>query len=189
MVSAPARIVTGVQPGPQAGAGHRLCRGPRTDKVGDGLAEHGVSKLANLLFSAELVVVSAGTGHHVRAASAWWRPTSGEVPWLLRPLLKLWMISAGGRRADDPPLRNVDAVAGETGLYYDHASRLAQPRRTRRRAGGRTVVATQRGLSPDRGESLTAGHAISRSSSRRPQLLVVAARATRQPKDPPLRCS
>ena len=95
-----------------------------------GLPEYGVSKLANVLFSAELARRLAGSGvttyalHPGVVASDIWR----GVPWPLRSLIKLAMISTeeGARTtlycATDPE------VGASSGLYYD-SCRPKQPSR------------------------------------------------------------
>ncbi len=98
-----------------------------------GLAEYCVSKLANVLFSAELGRRLAGSGvttyalHPGVVASDIWRP----VPWPLDALIKLAMISTEQGAATSVYCASSPAVAGQTGLYYDKCqvktpSRLAR---------------------------------------------------------------
>lgn len=126
--SAPARIVT------VSSRAHRRASGIDWDAVRRPTAsrlamkEYRISKLANLLFSAELGRRLAGSGvttyalHPGVIASDIWR----EVPWPLRALMHLGMISneAGARTTLHCALSQ--AVAGETGLYYSDC-RVAVP--------------------------------------------------------------
>jgi NAD(P)-dependent dehydrogenase (short-subunit alcohol dehydrogenase family) len=122
--SAPARIVT------VASKAHFGAHGIDFDSLrartasATGFPEYEVSKLANVLFSAELGRRLRGTGvttyslHPGVVASGIWR----NVPWPVRPLLKLFMKSndEGARTtlwcATSPDL------ASETGLYYDECT-------------------------------------------------------------------
>ena len=120
-LSAPARIVT------VASRAHTRVAGINWDdlrlptKGKAGLPEYGVSKLANVLFSAELGRRLAGTGvatyslHPGVVASDVWR----EVPALIRPLIKLLMISTEEGAATTLYCATSPDVSGETGLYYD----------------------------------------------------------------------
>lgn len=84
-------------------------------------AEYCVSKLANVLFSAELGRRLAGSGvtsyavHPGVVVSDLWR----GVPWPLRPLIKLAMISAEEGAATTLHCATSLEVTHETGLYYD----------------------------------------------------------------------
>ncbi|MFT3923800.1 MAG: SDR family NAD(P)-dependent oxidoreductase [Myxococcales bacterium] len=121
LASAPARIVN------VGSRAHRRVQGIDFARVTEptrsltGIHEYNVSKLANLLFSAELGRRLAGTGVHTYALhpgvvdTPFWR----AVPAVVRPLLKLrGMISpeAGARTL----LHCVGApeLAQESGLYY-----------------------------------------------------------------------
>lgn len=119
--SAPARIVT------VASRAHYRAHGIDWDAVRQptrsrtGLPEYSVSKLANVLFSAELSRKLAGTGvstyslHPGVVASDVWR----SVPWPLRSLMKLGMISpAEGAATTLYCATSIDA-GRQTGLYYD----------------------------------------------------------------------
>lgn len=119
--SAPARIVTvsSIAHFKAAGIDWDAVRQPKTTLTG--LFEYGVSKLANVLFTAELARRLAGTGvttyavHPGAVATDVWR----QVPWPLRSVIKYVTLSPeeGGRRvlhcATSPD------VGQETGLYYD----------------------------------------------------------------------
>ena len=98
-----------------------------------GLAEYCVSKLANVLFSAELGRRLAGTGVNTYAvhpgvvASDFWR----RVPWPFDRLIKLAMISNEQGAATSLYCASAPHAASQTGLYYDKCrprtpSRLAR---------------------------------------------------------------
>ena len=131
--SAPARIVT------VASKAHYRVRGidwddvRRPTKTATGMPEYGVSKLSNVLFSAELGRRLAGTGvatyslHPGVVASDIWRP----VPWPLRALVKLAMNSPEEGAARTLYCATSPKAAEETGLYYEQCrpkepSKLAQ---------------------------------------------------------------
>jgi len=86
-----------------------------------GLPEYGVSKLSNVLFSAELGRRLAGSGvstyalHPGVVATNIWR----NVPWPLRPLLKLTALTPEEGAATTLFCATSPSVAKETGLYYD----------------------------------------------------------------------
>ena len=86
-----------------------------------GLPEYGVSKLANVLFSAELSRRLAGSGvttyslHPGVVASDVWR----AVPWPFRSLMKLGMISTEEGAATTLHCASAVEAGRETGLYYD----------------------------------------------------------------------
>ncbi len=89
-----------------------------------GLPEYGVSKLANVLFSAELGRRLAGSGvstyalHPGVVASDVWR----SVPWPLRALMKLGMISTEQGALTTLYCATSPAAGRETGLYYDRCA-------------------------------------------------------------------
>ncbi len=131
--SAPARIVSVASRAHYRATGidWRAVREPT--KTRTGLSEYGVSKLANVLFSAELGRRLKGTGvttyslHPGVVASDVWR----TVPWPLRSLIKLFMLSPEAGAATTLHCANSASLAGETGLYYDRcrskpASQVAQ---------------------------------------------------------------
>ena len=119
--SAPARIVT------VASRAHYRAPGIDWDAVRRptrsrlAVAEYAVSKLANVLFSAELGRRLAGSGvttyalHPGVVASDVWR----GVPWPLRPLIKLRMISTEEGAATTLFCAASPEVAAESGKYYD----------------------------------------------------------------------
>jgi retinol dehydrogenase-12 len=126
--SAPARIVT------VASRAHMRVRSldwnalRATTKTRAALHEYGVSKLANVLFSAELGRRLAGSGvttyslHPGVVASEVWR----AVPWPVQPVIKLFMLSTEQGARTTLYCATAAETAGQTGLYYDE-SRVAQP--------------------------------------------------------------
>ncbi len=121
VASAPARIVT------VASRAHFRATGLDWDALRQptrsrtAIAEYSNSKLANVLFSAELGRRLAGSGVNTYAlhpgvvASNIWR----AVPWPIRPLMKLRMISTEEGAATSLYCSTSPAVARDTGLYYD----------------------------------------------------------------------
>ncbi len=93
-------------------------------KTVTGFPEYGVSKLCNVLFSAEHAKKLAGTGVHTYAlhpgvvASDVWR----EVPWPVRSIMKLWMISNEEGAQTQIHCATAPERANETGLYYDKSA-------------------------------------------------------------------
>lgn len=98
-----------------------------------GKDEYNHSKLANVLFSAELARRLEGTGlttyslHPGVVASDVWR----KIPWPIRPLIKLFMISNEEGALTTLHCATAESCADETGLYYDKcaarkASRLGR---------------------------------------------------------------
>ncbi len=88
-----------------------------------GLPEYGASKLANVLFTAELARRLAGTGvttyavNPGRVASNIWQ----RMPWPIRPLFKLTMLStAEGAFSTIRAAIDLDA---ESGRYFDRRAR------------------------------------------------------------------
>ena len=126
--SAPARVVT------VASRAHYRAGGIDWDAVRKptatltGLREYQVSKLANVLFSAELARHVAGSGitsyavHPGVVASDIWR----SVPWPIRPLMKLRMISNEEGAETTLHCATAAEAAGQSGLYY-HACRPRTP--------------------------------------------------------------
>lgn len=95
-----------------------------------GTREYGVSKLANILFSAHLAKELAGTGvstyalHPGVVDTEVWR----EVPRFLRPLLRLRGLLTPEEGAQTTLYCALQAPASESGLYYDK-SRVKTPSR------------------------------------------------------------
>ena len=104
-----------------------------------GLHAYSVSKLANVLFSAELGRRLAGTGVHTYAvhpgvvASDIWR----SLPWPLRPLVKAFMLTPEQGAATSLHCATSAEAAGQTGLYYDKC----QPIRTSRAGADEALAA------------------------------------------------
>jgi retinol dehydrogenase 12 len=123
--SAPARIVTVSSEGHYRvdAIDYDAVRSPTRTRTA--FHEYCVSKFANVLHSQELGRRLEGSGvttyslHPGTIASDVWR----EVPWPIRPLLKLRMRSpAEGAKTSIYCATSPD-VAGETGLYYDDCRR------------------------------------------------------------------
>jgi retinol dehydrogenase-12 len=118
--SAPARIVT------VASRAHRMAKGIDFDAVRQAtrslsaIPEYATSKLANILFSAELARRLAGSGvntyslHPGVVASDIWR----SVPWPLRPLFKLRGISNEDGAKTTLYCATSGKTAEQSGLYY-----------------------------------------------------------------------
>ena len=119
--SAPARIVT------VASRAHYRSPGIDWDAVrqrtlaATGFPEYATSKLANVLFSAELGRQLAGSGvttyslHPGVVASDVWRAVPGPLRWLI----KLRMISTDEGALTTLHCATAPEVAEQTGLYYD----------------------------------------------------------------------
>ncbi len=93
-----------------------------------GVPEYAVSKLANVLFSAALAKRLQGRGvstyslHPGVIASDIWR----AVPWPIRPLLKLRMVSTEEGAQTTLYCATSPEVAAHSGLYYDEC-RVKEP--------------------------------------------------------------
>jgi NAD(P)-dependent dehydrogenase (short-subunit alcohol dehydrogenase family) len=123
--SAPARIVT------VSSEGHYRVDGIDYDAVRSATRtrtafhEYCVSKLANVLHAQELGRRLEGSGvttyslHPGTIASDVWR----EVPWPIRPLLKLRMRSTAEGAQTSVYCATAPEVAGDTGLYYEDCGR------------------------------------------------------------------
>ncbi|HLQ56481.1 MAG TPA: SDR family oxidoreductase [Streptosporangiaceae bacterium] len=126
--SAPARVVT------VASDAHYQARGIDFEAVRrptasvTGMREYAVSKLCNVLFSAELARRVQGRGittyalHPGVVASDIWR----RVPWPVRPLIKLRMISPADGATTSLYCATSDSVAAASGRFYD-GSREREP--------------------------------------------------------------
>jgi NAD(P)-dependent dehydrogenase (short-subunit alcohol dehydrogenase family) len=120
--SAPARVVTVASTAHYRAAGvdWEAVRKPSASTTA--MPEYSVSKLCNVLFSAELGRRLAGTGvstyslHPGVVATDIWR----SVPWPFRPLIKLAMISPERGAATTLFCATSPDVAHETGCYYDN---------------------------------------------------------------------
>jgi NAD(P)-dependent dehydrogenase (short-subunit alcohol dehydrogenase family) len=133
MASAPARIVTVASKAHYRAAGIDWDALRRRTATRTGFPEYAVSKLANVLFSAELARRLAGSGvttyavHPGVVASDVWR----QVPWPLRPLIKLRMISTEEGARTTLHCAAAPEVAHSSGLYYD-SCRATEPSRAAR---------------------------------------------------------
>jgi retinol dehydrogenase-12 len=131
--SAPARVVT------VSSQAHYQARGIDFEAIRlptrsiTAVREYEVSKLANVLFTAELARRTAGTGvttyalHPGVIASEIWR----RLPWPVRPIALSFMKSVEDGARTSLDCATNPARATETGLYYDDCapkppSRLAQ---------------------------------------------------------------
>lgn len=125
--SAPARIVTVASRAHKRVAGIDFDTLRQPTRSATGFTEYGVSKLANLLFSAELGRRLAGTGvttyalHPGVVATEIWR----QVPWPLERLIRLFMISEEEGAQTTLHCATSPALAAETGLYYDRCRPIA----------------------------------------------------------------
>jgi retinol dehydrogenase 12 len=119
--SAPARIVTVASRAHTRVSGIDWNAVTKPTQTTTGFQEYGVSKLANLLFSAELGRKLAGTGvttyslHPGVVASDVWR----KVPWPFRSLMKLTMITVEEGAKTTIYCATSPDVENETALYYD----------------------------------------------------------------------
>jgi len=135
--SAPARIVT------VSSEGHYRVDGIDYDAVRSvtrtrtAFHEYCVSKLANVLHAQELARRLDGSGvttyslHPGTIASDVWR----EVPWPIRPLLKMRMRSPAEGAQTSLYCATSAEVAGDTGLYYDSCRRKDPSRHATPEAG------------------------------------------------------
>jgi retinol dehydrogenase-12 len=130
--SAPSRVVTVSSDAHYSAPGIDFSALRRPARGLTGLREYAVSKLANVLFSAELARRTAGTGvrsyalHPGVVASDIWR----RVPWPVRPLVTRRMLSVTEGAATSLYCATSDApeVAQASGLFYDRcAPRAASP--------------------------------------------------------------
>ena len=126
--SAPARIVTVASRAHYGAKGIDFGALRSKARSRTGFAEYEVSKLANVLFSADLGRRLAGSGittyslHPGVIASDIWR----GVPWPIRPIIKLFMKSnEAGARAVVRCATSAE-LADETGNYY-HELQRAEP--------------------------------------------------------------
>lgn len=119
--SAPARIVTVASTAHYRASGIDWQSVRNRTRTATGLREYRVSKLANVLFSAELGRRLNGSGvstyslHPGVVGSDVWR----SVPWLLRPLVKFVTISTEMGALTTLHCATSPSVGTQTGLYYD----------------------------------------------------------------------
>jgi len=132
--NAPARVVTVASDAHYSAPGINWDALRRPARGITGLPEYAVSKLCNVLFSAELARRTAGTGvtsyalHPGVVASDIWR----RVPWPVRPLVTRRMLSVDEGAATSVYCATSPEVASDSGLFYDKcaprpASRVATP--------------------------------------------------------------
>ena len=121
--SAPARIVTVASRAHYRVSGIDFEAVRRSTRTVTGMHEYGVSKLANVLFSAELARRLEGTRvnayslHPGVVASEIWR----RVPWPARSIIKLFMISSEEGAKTTLHCATSSEAATESGLYYDRS--------------------------------------------------------------------
>lgn len=119
--SSPARIVTVASRAHYRSTGLAWDTLRQTTRSRTALDEYSNSKLANVLFSAELGRRLAGSGvatyalHPGVVATDVWR----AVPWPIRPLMKLGMISIEEGALTTLHCATSPDVAQDSGLYYD----------------------------------------------------------------------
>jgi retinol dehydrogenase 12 len=132
--SAPARVVTVSSDAHYNATGIDFEALRRPARGLTGLREYAVSKLCNVLFSAELARRTAGTGittyalHPGVVASDMWR----RVPWPVRPLITRRLLPVDQGAATSLYCATSPEVARDSGLFYDNcaerpASRVATP--------------------------------------------------------------
>ena len=119
--SAPARVVTVSSDSHYAARGIDWDALRRPERGLTGLHGYAVSKLCNVLFSAELARRTAGSGvttyalHPGMVASDIWR----RVPWPVRPLIQRRMLTVELGAETSLYCAASPSVASESGLFYD----------------------------------------------------------------------
>jgi len=119
--SAPARVVTVSSDSHYAARGIDWDALRRPERGLTGLHGYAVSKLCNVLFSAELARRTAGSGvttyalHPGMVASDIWR----RVPWPVRPLIQRRMLTVEQGAETSLYCAASPSVASESGLFYD----------------------------------------------------------------------
>ena len=119
--SAPARVVTVSSDSHYAARGIDFEALRRRARGLTALREYAVSKLCNVLFSAELARRTAGTGvttyalHPGVVASDLWRP----VPWPVRPIVTRRMLTVDEGARTSLYCATSAEVAQDSGLFYD----------------------------------------------------------------------
>ncbi|HEY6309391.1 MAG TPA: SDR family oxidoreductase [Streptosporangiaceae bacterium] len=125
--SAPSRVVTVASDAHYSARGIDFTALRRPARGITGLNEYAVSKLCNVLFSAELARRVAGTGvttyalHPGVVASDIWR----RVPWPVRPLITRRMLSVDEGALTSLYCATSPDVADDSGLFYDNCARRA----------------------------------------------------------------
>jgi retinol dehydrogenase 12 len=121
--SAPARIVNVSSQSHYDAKGIDFDAVTHSTKTVAGLREYEVSKLANVLFTAELARRLEGTGvttyalHPGVVASDAWR----RIPWPIRAIMKRGMLSNEDGAKTSLYCATSPDVANESGLYYDRS--------------------------------------------------------------------
>jgi retinol dehydrogenase 12 len=129
--SAPARVVTVASDAHYQAGGIDFEAVRRPTASITGMPEYAVSKLGNVLFSAELARRVAGRGitsyalHPGVVASDIWR----RVPWPIRPLIKLRMLSPEKGARTTLYCATSESVAADSGRFYDNC-REREPSKT-----------------------------------------------------------
>jgi retinol dehydrogenase 12 len=125
--SAPSRVVTVASDAHYQAQGIDFTALRRPARGITGLNEYAVSKLCNVLFSAELARRVAGTGvttyalHPGVVASDIWR----RVPWPVRPLITRRMLSVDEGALTSLYCATSPDVADDSGLFYDKCAQRA----------------------------------------------------------------
>ena len=120
--AAPARVVTVASDAHYQAKGIDFEAVRRRTRAVTGLPEYAVSKLCNVLFSAELGRRAAGRGittyslHPGVVASDIWR----RVPWPVRPLMTRRMLPVGQGAQTSLYCATAPELAGVSGRYYDN---------------------------------------------------------------------
>lgn len=123
--SAPARVVNVASDAHYRAPGIDWDAIRRPTRTLTGFSEYGVSKLANVLHARELGRQLTGTGvttyslHPGVVASDIWR----RVPWPVRPLMKLRMLTPEQGAQTSLHCATAAAVADESGNYYERCRR------------------------------------------------------------------
>jgi retinol dehydrogenase 12 len=128
--SAPSRVVTVSSDAHYSATGVDFEALRRRGRGVTAMHQYAVSKLCNVLFSAELARRTAGTGvttyalHPGVVASDMWR----RVPWPVRPLIQMRMLTVTQGAATSLYCATSPDVAQDTGRFYDRcAERAASP--------------------------------------------------------------
>jgi retinol dehydrogenase 12 len=128
--SAPSRVVTVSSDAHYSATGVDFEALRRRGRGVTAMHQYAVSKLCNVLFSAELARRTAGTGvttyalHPGVVASDMWR----RVPWPVRPLIQMRMLTVTQGAATSLYCATSPDVAQDSGRFYDRcAERAASP--------------------------------------------------------------
>jgi retinol dehydrogenase 12 len=125
--SAPSRVVTVASDAHYNATGVDFSVLRRRGHGLTGMHQYAVSKLCNVLFSAELARRTEGTGvttyalHPGVVASDMWR----RVPWPVRPLLQMRMLTVTQGAATSLYCATSPEVAQASGLFYDRCAERA----------------------------------------------------------------